>query len=322
MNNKHLLLSAGWLLVLLLAMAPCSLMADCGDADQDARHTVGDGMYILKYIWENGPAPAVLSDADANCDGRINVADAYVCCQYVFKCRDAARCGYMPCMSCPQTLSADPNAPDTVIVESKRISAGVSSFSLRVSLSNDESLTALDIPLTWDSPALRCDSVSFAGSRIAMYEFKEMQVDNDSRRLHAGMMVFLEADLPPGSGLIFTAYFSIVGERGLAAAVDTAMFPPAGDFAFTLSSTPATNIIPQFTGGQITFLPYACGDASGDGEINIGDAVSIICQVFKGCEAAADPGIGDADCSGNIDIGDAVYLINYIFKGGPEPCCQ
>jgi len=67
-----------------------------------------------------------------------------------------------------------------------------------------------------------------------------------------------------------------------------------------------------------------CGDANGDRDLNIGDAVHVISYIFKG-GAAPDPlCCGDAGGDAVVNIGDAVYLINYIFKGGPPPdvsCC-
>jgi hypothetical protein len=64
------------------------------------------------------------------------------------------------------------------------------------------------------------------------------------------------------------------------------------------------------------FKTYVCGDANGDGQINVGDAV-----YFKGGPAPDPLEAGDANCDGTVNVGDAVYLIAYVFKGGPEPCC-
>jgi hypothetical protein len=63
-----------------------------------------------------------------------------------------------------------------------------------------------------------------------------------------------------------------------------------------------------------------CGDANGDGEINIADAVFIINYIFKGGPAPDPVDSGDANDDGAINVGDAVFLITYIFKGGPAPC--
>ncbi|MCK5127109.1 MAG: hypothetical protein KAR42_12720 [candidate division Zixibacteria bacterium] len=63
------------------------------------------------------------------------------------------------------------------------------------------------------------------------------------------------------------------------------------------------------------------GDANGDANINVGDAVYLINYAFKGGPAPDPVEIGDANCDGQSNVGDAVYLINYAFKGGPAPGC-
>jgi hypothetical protein len=69
---------------------------------------------------------------------------------------------------------------------------------------------------------------------------------------------------------------------------------------------------------------YVCGDANGDEQINVGDAVFLINYIFSGGPAPEPYEAGDANCDGNINVGDAVYLIAYVFRGGPPPvedCC-
>jgi len=70
-----------------------------------------------------------------------------------------------------------------------------------------------------------------------------------------------------------------------------------------------------------SFKAYICGDANGDGDVNVADAVYNINYIFKG-GAAPDPlEAGDASGDGEVNVGDAVYIINYIFKGGSAPVC-
>jgi C1A family cysteine protease len=67
-----------------------------------------------------------------------------------------------------------------------------------------------------------------------------------------------------------------------------------------------------------------CGDANGDSDINVGDAVYLINYVFKGGPAPDPECAGDANGDGNTNVGDAVHLINFVFKSGPAPlegCC-
>ncbi len=69
-----------------------------------------------------------------------------------------------------------------------------------------------------------------------------------------------------------------------------------------------------------------CGDANGDGNLNISDAVYLIAYIFAGgtapgaCAGYAN-GRGDANGDGTINVSDAVYLISFIFSHGPDPHC-
>lgn len=65
---------------------------------------------------------------------------------------------------------------------------------------------------------------------------------------------------------------------------------------------------------------YVCGDANGDGGVNISDAVYIINCIFRGGPCAEPDKGGDPNCDGTANISDGVYLINLIFRGGPDPC--
>jgi hypothetical protein len=73
-----------------------------------------------------------------------------------------------------------------------------------------------------------------------------------------------------------------------------------------------------------TFAAYIayeiCGDANGDDDVNVSDAVSIINYVFVGGNPP-DPLIAaDVNCDANVNVSDAVWIINYVFVGGNNPC--
>jgi subtilisin family serine protease len=63
-----------------------------------------------------------------------------------------------------------------------------------------------------------------------------------------------------------------------------------------------------------------CGDANGDENVNISDAVYIINYVFIGGSPPDPLEAGDCNCDGTCNISDAVWIINYIFIGGNDPC--
>ncbi len=57
----------------------------CGDANDDGTVNVGDGVFIINYIFKDGQAPAHLPAGDPNCDYTINVGDAVYIINYIFK---------------------------------------------------------------------------------------------------------------------------------------------------------------------------------------------------------------------------------------------
>jgi hypothetical protein len=63
------------------------------------------------------------------------------------------------------------------------------------------------------------------------------------------------------------------------------------------------------------------GDANGDGQVNLADAVYIVNYLFIGGPPPDPLEAGDANCDGEVNLADAVYIINWLFIGGPPPGC-
>lgn len=85
--------------------------------------------------------------------------------------------------------------------------------------------------------------------------------------------------------------------------------------------------IDQFSSGTnstetFSLMTALVGDANGDGDIVVGDAVYIINFVFRGGPAPDPLASGDANCDGQVNVGDAIYIVNYVFRGGPVPGCS
>jgi len=100
-----------------------------------------------------------------------------------------------------------------------------------------------------------------------------------------------------------------------------------GTYFWRVNATPESKATTAYSPrAEFTFyVPYVCGDANGDSDANIGDAVYIINFVFKSGPAPTPLCTGDANGDGDVNVGDAVYLINYVFNNGPEPvepCCN
>ncbi len=66
---------------------------NCGDANGDGIPNVGDAVFLINYVFNNGPAPDQIETGDANGDGLSNVADAVYMINFVFKNGPDPTCG-------------------------------------------------------------------------------------------------------------------------------------------------------------------------------------------------------------------------------------
>jgi hypothetical protein len=84
---------------------------------------------------------------------------------------------------------------------------------------------------------------------------------------------------------------------------------------------PSTDTVLYSGAAIITVIPFIRGDANGDGQVNLADAVYLVNWLFIGGPPPEPMEAGDANCDGGVDLADAVYIINYLFIGGPPPGC-
>ncbi len=96
------------------------------------------------------------------------------------------------------------------------------------------------------------------------------------------------------------------------------------DFILVLSRTGEEDLKQSVIKARLfAGVAFARGDANGNGEVEISDAVYLVNYLFKsGPEPIPTPEIGDVDCDGEVIVADVVYLVNYLFRSGPPPCIQ
>jgi len=63
-----------------------------GDANGDWNVDVGDIVYLINYLYKNGPAPNPLQAGDATCEGTVDVGDVVYLINYLFKGGPAPDC--------------------------------------------------------------------------------------------------------------------------------------------------------------------------------------------------------------------------------------
>ena len=62
-------------------------------------------------------------------------------------------------------------------------------------------------------------------------------------------------------------------------------------------------------------LPTLRGDANGDGEINMQDAICVANAILGNLEASFDEKAADANLDGVIGMSDVMYIVNYVLNG-------
>lgn len=122
---------------------------------------------------------------------------------------------------------------------------------------------------------------------------------------------FMGGDLP--YGLEFTG-----GNQGSISGIPTY----AATYYFTIGVTDSSDppVQQNFSFGITIDKAVLIGDCSGDGMVNITDAVFLINYIFAGGVAPNPLRVGDVNCDGIITISDVVRIIYYLFRDGPAPC--
>lgn len=142
----------------------------------------------------------------------------------------------------------DPGERDTLFIESVAVDPGQKAI-VEVNFFNDEDLAALTIPLGWSSADITLDSISYAGGRIDYIATKPYTVYNSIQKVVFGAIVFLEANIPPGNGLMATLYFDVPpGTPDQFVYVDSTRHAPA-ELLFT--NVNSTNFTPEVVSGEI-----------------------------------------------------------------------
>jgi hypothetical protein len=57
----------------------------CGDANADETVNIGDVVYLIGYLYKNGPAPNPAVAGDVNRDGIVNLGDVVYLISYLYK---------------------------------------------------------------------------------------------------------------------------------------------------------------------------------------------------------------------------------------------
>ena len=74
-------------ILFICILIPVALSAQWppGDVNNDGALNLGDGVYLILYIFYDGLAPEPLETGDYNCDGAVNLGDVSYLIDYIFR---------------------------------------------------------------------------------------------------------------------------------------------------------------------------------------------------------------------------------------------
>ncbi len=296
-----------------------------GDADGDGWFTVTDQLRAYKsLVGHYWLVDGSYQSLDINCDRQLDIRDINHLIAYrVHNGPPPCSCGtYNP------SFYYDPGVRDTVSFVSDTLYVGIPQF-IDFNLFNDEAIGSFS--LAWemiDTSMLEPPSTSqhdmarprinplLAGQLHDGYGYNP----DDREFAFSSWMTTVDILISPGSGPIFSIRFNPIAPG--TTKFRMVNYEPPGNAESMLTGMDNNAILPVFVSGTITVLPFLCGDADKNAQVNISDVVFLINYIFSGGTAPNPLESADADCSGSVTISDVVYLINYIFFGGPDPCAM
>lgn len=297
-----------------------------GDVNGDSFVNVGDvvmyhKIYFYDEPWSGYPVQNRAGRFDLNCDRRLDMRDLNHLVDFLmFNGPSPCTCGTVN-----PPFYHDPGLSDTVWVDSDTLIARITS-SILVGIVNDEPLTGLAINLEWDGGAVfRVDlaNSNFTDRLDTLFWNANVRhanangVNPDTFQFYGWRTDYESISLSPGRDPVI----NIVLTPQSAGEADFHLMSWLNGSQSMLVTEDRTAILPVFSGGHITVLPYLTGDASHDGVIDIGDVVYLINYLYKNGVVPDPLESGDANCDSVVDVSDVVFLINYLFKSGPVPHC-
>jgi hypothetical protein len=96
---------------------------------------------------------------------------------------------------------------------------------------------------------------------------------------------------------------------------------PEGEYEGALCITTSDPVWPYRTIPVLASVGPAlpCGDADGDGGVNMLDILHLISYLYKGGAPPAGP--ADINSDEAVNMLDILHMIAYLYKGGPDPTC-
>ncbi|PKK84736.1 MAG: hypothetical protein CVT49_00865 [candidate division Zixibacteria bacterium HGW-Zixibacteria-1] len=149
---------------------------------------------------------------------------------------------------------------------------------------NFDPLSAIHLPLTWNSGSVMLDGITFDGTRVAYVQSKPVAIDNDTWHAEIAILPTFEPDVPAGRGMLAKLHFSVrPGATEAQVTIDTSSYFTG--FGLTFISSDLDIIHPTFIAGKIlidTAAAMVCGRVIDDEDNEIEGATVELWDDFPG----------------------------------------
>lgn len=191
--------------------------------------------------------------------------------------------------------------------------------------SSPDPLGAVSFGLLYDPSTLSLAGITVAGTDADAAEFAKANIDNEGGVATFGLVMSFSGAraIPPGDRRLIARI--LADTSPMASVGSTASLELAGDVGsppirliFTPAGT-ADEFTPETTDGAINIsegVSFTRGDANGDADVNISDALEALDFLFQAEPAGRCQKTLDANDDGNVNISDPVYVLNFLFASG------
>jgi len=296
---RSILADLAWMLCVFCDPGPFQCYDAC-DINDDGIHSIGDAVFLINYLFEDGLAPLAPFPA---C-GPDTTADGLTCVSYQYDCVSPPT---LPPFEPGYTLSIPPayGSPGETI-------------STSVNLNIDESgirMAACTFGVSHDPADLSFVSV-LEGIDTTEVDFFMVQAHDDGWSCLIILSIVGSYTYADGDYQLATAQYQVLGEIG-----DTTNL----EFSDSLGNPPIkthivdnsgwTEAIPAMVGNTLTVTrAFSRGDTNSDGRVDIGDPVWNLLCLFSCLPSCFDA--HDTNDDGLWNIADPITTLSYLFNGG------
>ncbi len=288
----------------------------CADANSDGYINLSDAISVITFVHSNGSAPGRCADFDSY--DLLTFRDPIYMVRIIFGAINTFNC-----VEHPKLIAAP--ASEMSIRYEHIIQRDDTLATLRIYFTNNSDLTITDfnLPLSVRVSGLVPASIVLNTAVSTFPSVSSRLIDSTT-----GVIQFLRLDAPtaPGDYIICDITVRVAPSPILRhVTLEYAEFGPYMTGVFEPPNSACNYIMfldDSLNAWRPELVPTCMyGDADNNGQWTLSDAVYLLVYIFDDRHELAETCRGDANATGSTNISDVAYLINFLVGGGPTPHC-